>query len=593
MIKHINQEQTPLRLFVIWLVSLLLMSCASNLVDDSTGIVLYSAKNIITVDNTFSQVKAVAVKGDEVVGTGSLTSLQKQFPSATLNQQFADKIIIPGLIDPHIHLLLGAMLYAKPLAAPWRTSSLNGMVDGYPNRESFLQRVADLWLQHQLDIDNVDKPLIVYGYHHLVHGELSRIDLDKIANDGSLIIWHYSAHDFYLNSYALDQLGAKPILAEKYHGIELFDSGEYKGQLTGRIYEDASEWILPLIARYILSPEVIAKGFNGLMNLLIENGVTSAAEMGYGLFGRQLEDSYINQLYSPELFPIQLYLVPEHRAFYREFNQQSVTNIQQMVEDTADANLPVLPQVKFFTDAAFYSQTMRFEDSNKKEQGLWVTKPKDMVAMLQPYWDAGLDLHIHSNGDLAQDSTLAAIEMLTQGSSNKEVTELPRTIIEHAGLVLPKHIEQASKLNVGISAASFYVYYLGEHYRERIGDKVEYITPLGSSLDAGIISSLHSDAPLAPPSPLYAASQHILRHTTQGTIVAANERLTAQQALASVTINAAWSLGLEDKIGSIEIGKRADFTILEQDPLQTNAQQWPEIKIWGVVKSGAVKPIDS
>ena len=69
------------------------------------------------------------------------------------------------------------------------------------------------------------------------------------------------------------------------------------------------------------------------------------------------------------------------------------------------------------------------------------------------------------------------------------------------------------------------------------------------------------------------------------------EQLSAQEALESITIDAAYALGLEAEIGSIAVGKRADFTILDANPLETSGSDWPEIGIWGVVLAGELRPL--
>jgi len=132
---------------------------------------------------------------------------------------------------------------------------------------------------------------------------------------------------------------------------------------------------------------------------------------------------------------------------------------------------------------------------------------------------------------------------------------------------------------------------MGADYEEAIGAKTEFITPLASAIKAGIHTTVHSDAPLAPPQPLKAASVHMTRETRQGGVSNAKEKLTRPQALKAITLDAAWSLGLDDKIGSIEAGKRADFAILESNPLDTPPQDWPKIKVWGVMLGGDIRPV--
>ena len=73
--------------------------------------------------------------------------------------------------------------------------------------------------------------------------------------------------------------------------------------------------------------------------------------------------------------------------------------------------------------------------------------------------------------------------------------------------------------------------------------------------------------------------------------MAPEERITVQQALRAVTIDAAFALRMEDEIGSIVAGKRADFTVLEQDPFDVEPMHLKDIPIWGTVFEGRPYPI--
>ena len=138
----------------------------------------------------------------------------------------------------------------------------------------------------------------------------SRQDLDSITKERPLFIWHYSGHDFYLNSAAIELAKLTPALAKQFHGVDLDDSGA----LTGRIYEDAALALFSAVGPILLAPDHIAKGFAGYEALLTQAGVTTVAEMGYGIFGLQMEDNFLNNFYTDNE-PYRLYLVPEHRAF--------------------------------------------------------------------------------------------------------------------------------------------------------------------------------------------------------------------------------------------------------------------------------------
>lgn len=553
----------------------------SELVSVPSETIIFTAQNIITLDALHPSADAVAVREGRIVAVGNLQTLNTQFPQAVTDTGFEGKTLVPGLIDPHVHMILGAMMYAKPFAPPWDVQTPTGIVKGLPDRAAFLEGIA------KIEVENAGTaPLVIYGYHNLVHGALDRHDLDAITTDRPLFIWHYSGHDFYLNSKALEYAKVDASWAEKYEGVPL----DAQGEPTGRVFEDATLPFLSSVGHLFLGPADIQRGFDGFEDMLAGSGVTSVAELGYGLFGLKLEDMYYKNLYGDD-FRTRVYLVPEHRAFARAYGDTRITEMAARVAATKDDWPRVLPQVKLFTDAAFYSQTMRLQTpgytggQSKGEEGLWVTGPDRLEATLRPYWDAGLDIRIHSNGDAAQTATLDAFAAVHKNSGQST----QRLVIEHGGLIRPEHIAKAKSLGVGVSVASHYVHYMGEDYVSAIGDRVKYMTPLASTFRAGLPTTLHSDAPLAPPSPLTAASVHMLRSTRQGGVSTPSERLNAEQALRAITLDAAWAMGLENEIGSIEVGKLADFTVLSANPLMTPAVDWPKIDIWGVVLGGEKK----
>lgn len=572
------------RLSVLSLSTVLIALCAcaprNTIQDDLSDVTLYPAQ-ILTMNVDMPAASAVAVRNGDITAVGDFAALKAQLKGATIDTRFSDKTLMPGLIDPHVHMTLGAMMYALPFVPPWDMQTEDGTIKGLPDKASFLARVKEL------SDASPEGPLVLFGYHNLVHGDLTRQDLDAITRDRPLFIWHYSGHDFYLNSKAISVSKLTPDLANKFHGVDLDPDGE----LTGRIYEDAGLALFATLGPILLGQKNIARGFNGFEALLKRSGVTTVAELGYGIFGRATEDAYLDAFYSDE-DAYRLYLVPEHRAFTKEFGADAPAKIQDLVKDESKRRR-VLPQVKLFTDAAFYSQTMKLQapgytgGQSKGTDGLWVTKPDDLAGVMSPYWEAGLDIHIHSNGDEAQNATLSAFTKV----KDSKIKSNQRLVIEHAGLLTPDQIAKAGHLGIGLSAASHYVNYMGGLYENAIGARVQYITPLRSAIEAGMKTTLHSDAPLAPPQPLRAASVHVTRMTREGTVSTPSERLTKAQALRAVTLDAAWSLGLETEIGSIEAGKKADFTVLDTNPMEMDAVDWPEIKVSGVLIDGVFYPV--
>lgn len=116
------------------------------------------------------------------------------------------------------------------------------------------------------------------------------------------------------------------------------------------------------------------------------------------------------------------------------------------------------------------------------------------------------------------------------------------------------------------------------------------MTRLGSCVRAGIPVSLHSDMPIGPARPLFNAWAAVNRRTVSGRVAGPEQRLTVEQALRAVTIEAARSWRMEDEMGSLAPGKLANLTVLEADPLEADPAALKDIPVWGLMFEGRLEP---
>ncbi|MEM1434285.1 MAG: amidohydrolase family protein [Pseudomonadota bacterium] len=548
--------------------------------------VIYPARAVVTLNRAAPAAEAVAIRRTRIAGVGSLSELRDRFPEARLDRRFRDLVIVPGLIDPHMHVLLGAMLYAQPFAAPWPMATGAGMTPGYPDRSAFRKRLREIVAQAPDD----DSPIFCYGYHNLLQGQLNRRDLDAISPERPLLVWHYSAHDFYLNSAALNLIGATPGWAGRMDGVAVDDTGA----LTGRLYETAANQVITRLSEQLLDPVALAGGLARYFGILRAAGVTTTADLAWGAFDFERESQLIRGNWNRKRTGFQLYLIPEFRALQRIYGEDAAATVQAWADGTEKTPAPVLPRVKFFADGAYYSQTMRLDPpgylsgQSQGTEGVWVVPPGILRDTVRPYTDAGLAAHIHSNGDAAQTASLDTLAQLRSAGFEGDF------VIEHGALFSPAQRQRAAELNAMVSVASHYVHHLAEALREPLGrTRSQWISPVGGLTRAGTVVALHSDAPLAPPVPLLAAARHVTRETISGNRYATAQALTLYEALEAITLDAARVLGLADEIGSIEEGKRADLTVLSRNPLRTAADRWPDIEVWGVMLRGKPRPLPS
>ena len=147
-----------------------------------------------------------------------------------------------------------------------------------------------------------------------------------------------------------------------------------------------------------------------------------------------------------------------------------------------------------------------------------------------------------------------------------------------------------AKLNMCVNHFANHHFYWGdEHYQLTVGpERAERMNACRTALDNGIPLAIHSDAPVTPLSPLFTAWCAVNRITSSGRSQGEYEKISVQEALYAITLGAAYTLNMDDEIGSIEAGKHADFAVLEDDPTTVSAETLKDVGVWGTVQAGRV-----
>src|SRR5699024_8455828 len=124
-----------------------------------------------------------------------------------------------------------------------------------------------------------------------------------------------------------------------------------------------------------------------------------------------------------------------------------------------------------------------------------------------------------------------------------------------------------------------HIYYWGEeHYKYTMGpDRANRMNAASTAKEVGIPFAIHSDAPVTHLSPLFTAWCAVNRLTSKGRVLGESEKISVDDALHAITIGAAYTLKLDHKIGSLEIGKQADFAILYDDPLKVEPEELKDV----------------
>jgi predicted amidohydrolase YtcJ len=246
--------------------------------------------------------------------------------------------------------------------------------------------------------------------------------------------------------------------------------------------------------------------------------------------------------------------------------------------------------VKLFADGAFFSQLMQMQDGYLDgHHGEWLMAPERLAEAARFFWGKGWQIHVHVNGDLGVEVVLDVLERLLEEAPRED----HRFTLHHFGASTEKQAERIAKLGALVSANPYYVHALGDLY-SRVGlgaERARSMVRLGALARRGVRFSLHSDLTMAPAAPLTLAWVAATRRTASGAVLGPEERISTEAALRAVTIDAAFAVRMEDEIGSLAPGKRADFTVLAEDPLSAPAEHLREIEVVATVFEGRVYPL--
>ena len=545
-------------------------------------VTIYTAKEITTLDAAKPNVEAVAVKGDRIVATGSLAEIKLAIGDETfrIDDTFQEHVIVPGLIGQHDHPLLTALTMVTEIIAIEDWTLPSGVVKAAANREEYVQRIT----QAEASLDDPREPLITWGFHHYFHGKLTRADLNQISQQRPIIVWHRSCHEFILNDAALKMMGIdEDFLAKQ------TESAQSQSNLSeGHFWEQGLFGVLPKVAPVIATPERLQAGLDFMVNYFHSAGVTLGCEPG-GILSKPLQDAQNRVLSGPDS-PFRFYYIPDGKSVAAAYPDAIIEETEKLMNWGEGMTAMVPKQIKLFADGAIYSQLMQLKEPyTDGHEGEWMMDVEFFRKTFQVYWDADYQLHIHVNGDAGLQMVLDTLAENMQRNPRQD----HRTVIVHFAVSTPDQVDRIKQLGAIVSANSYYPVALADQYsKSGLGpERADPMTRMGDVERAGIAYSFHSDMPMAPGKPLFLMHCGVNRVTPSGRVAAPEQRVSREGALRAVTIEAAYSLRMEDEVGSIEPGKLANFTILASNPVTCDPSKIKEIPVWGTLHEGRVLPV--
>jgi len=457
------------------------------------------------------------------------------------------KTVLPGFVDAHSHFPSSGLrtisidLSPTPIGDVDTVETLLATVS-----EALKDSNKDDWL---LGL-NYDNTALAGGTHP------TRAQLDVIAPDHPVFLWHNSGHMGVANSIGLAKLGIDDSLAAPFGGA--FGRDAITGKLNGLLQEKAAPPLADIVSQYSL-----AKQFSV---------VTSARDEYLSAGVTTVQNGYAGKNVMLPLRWLQRFgVIPQRIIVWPAHEKKAVPATSSLTRNgNADFKFAV-GAVKILVDgspqgmtaflSAPYFDTREYA---KNYRGFALLNQQALTELATRYHVAGHQLALHGNGDAAIDLIIEAVANAQQTHPRPDA----RHIVVHAQVLRKDQVLRFAELSITPSFFTTHTYYWGDWHREHTLGPVRAanISPAQWAKQAGLRFSLHSDAPVTPINPFQLLWSAVNRRTSSDFLLGPEQRIDMHSALRALTIDAAWQNHLEGSIGSLESGKLADFIVLSENP---------------------------
>lgn len=542
----------------------------------SEPITIFHARRILTMNASRPFASHVAVRGGRILGAGELAELEGWGPYR-LDESFADRVLMPGLVEGHSHVMDGSV-WRFPYVGYYDRRGPDGKVSpGLTSIEAVVERLREA----EAALESPGQPLIAWGFDPIFFSgrRMSAADLDLASRARPVAVMHASFHLLNVNSFVLDRAGITSETAV--HGVLRGDDGRPSGELREMAAMFLAMRVIGDVFRGAAGEAESVRRFGRLAQLA---GVTTVTDLFNELPERTVET--YRETTAEADFPVRL--VPAYKLAGLT-PEEGVRRLEALTGFNTE-KLRFGP-VKMMTDGSIQGFTARLRWPgyyNGAPNGIWNTSPAELRQALLTFHKAGFQVHIHTNGDEATELALETIESI--------LAEAPRWdhrhTLQHCQMADENQFRRMRSLGLCANLFSNHIFYWGDaHYALTMGpERASRMDAVGTAERLGVPFALHSDAPITPIGPLFSAWCAVNRRTASGRVLGENECIGVAEALRAITLGAAYTLKLDGEIGSIEAGKRADFAVLEEDPLLVSPSALKDVPIWGTVLGGRIFP---
>ena len=512
--------------------------------------------HIVTMSAAERVASAMAVRDGRILAVGDDNALASCATSRTQSLDLQGRTVLPGLIDVHTHLM------------EWVKSILRGEIDaGYPAVHSILditqavgQRAAVVskgqWI---IGSDWDDAKLAEHRY-------VTRKDLDRVSPNNPVYLKHVSGHLAVANSSALKLGNITKDTPDPQGGVIERDAS---GEPTGVLKDTAMALVAELLPKD--PPDIDVRAAKLISEKAAEVGLTTI----HDIFISPDEMRGYQDARRRDWLKIRVQMAP------RISSMEDAEKLAQMGVHTGfgDDYLK-FGAAKMFADGGMGARTIAIYPpgvlGEPNNLGVLRWTPADMQKADLLAARAGWQLETHAIGDRAIDEVLDSYAAVIQQLGGKD----HRFRIVHAGISSPAVQERMRGLNVVVDGNPPFVYWIGSWFAKYGPERVRWSYPAKSYIENGIVEAAGSDVPVTPLSPWWGIWAAVVRKEMEsGQVLAPEERISVEQALMLYTRNGAYAGFEEDRKGTLESGKLADFIVVDRDVLSVPADELKDVKV--------------
>lgn len=533
---------------------------------------IVTAASIITMDEGTPRADAVAVSDGRIVAVGTVDDCRVALPGADVVDTGAT-VLAPGFVEPHGHPLISGIATQSPARsiAPWDCPTWADV------QKEFADAAA---------ATDPSEPLLFAGFDALLHRhpKPDAAELDDIFGDRVAVVADNSGHGVYFNSALIRSYGwdaeppADPVASHYGRNTD--------GSLNGQGFE------LPVLTA--VTGPIMAKLGNPLLAAALyfaemaRGGYTSASDMTYD---PKFAAGYEALAAAPSC--------PLRVSMWEVSTTDTYTH---PISFTAGEDWLTKAGVKLWTDGSPWvgniaisfpyldteaTRTAGIDPATAGGVDSMNYTRQQLDAILDNCAPKGWQMAFHANGDLALDLALDCYE---DGLSRHGLLGTDhRWRLEHCGAGTREHFDRAARLGVHLSLSPFQYYYWGDLLDGAIFDHDHGArwAAFNDAVTSGACVSFHNDGSVSPPLPVVNIATTVTRRTRGGGVHRPDQAITLDQAWRAQTIDAARTLRREHLVGSIEVGKLADFVELTADPWEVEPESLIDtVKVTGTWLGG-------